>query len=395
MNNVRGKVAVVGVGYSRLSRDPQQTLGQDAVEACASAVADAGLKLEDIDGVSTAAKQPFANAGSQDGADMVTPGYLVSSLKLPNVGWANNDKGQIGSSFIAAAEAIAAGECTTALVWRALSFPRGERYSRVDPSAAAGEMQFWTPYGFSDAGPPYYSYLYRRYMERYGATREHMATFIANNRANALLNEKGYWYNERPEPLSREGYLNSRMISEPYCIHDCDLPIQGCAAYLLTTTDRAQAAPNNPAYLVGYGDGKHPRTTQGPLEAFQLFTQSVAKELWESTGMGPGDIDTANVYDGFSFVVYLYLESLGFCGEGEAFEFVQGDYTTLRGGLPLNTSGGNLGEGRLHGAAHISEAILQAQGRAGARQIKDANLTLAASGIRSWGQAFIFSSESL
>ena len=146
---------------------------------------------------------------------------------------------------------------------------------------------------------------------------------------------------------------------------------------------------------MGYGDGSHPSTKQGPLEEFQLFAGSIGKELWQSTGMGPDDIDTANLYDGFSFVVYLYLEALGFCGEGEAFEFVQGSRTSLKGPLPLNTSGGNLGEGRLHGAAHITEAVLQAQGRAGVRQVSDAHLTLATAGIRSWGQAFVFSHEPL
>ena len=396
MQDIRGKVAVVGVGYSKISRDPHQSLGLDTVEACAAAVADAGLLTADIDGVSTAALQPFSNAGVQDGRDFVTPAYLVPELGLTDVSWTNDDPGKIGSSFLAAIDAVAAGECKYALVWRALSFPRGERYSGVDPGKAAGSLQFFVPYGYTDAGPPAYSHIYRRYMERYGATREHMASFVVNNRTNALINERGYWRNYRPEPLSREEYLNGRMIADPFCIHDCDLPVQGCAAYVLTSSERANAGPHNPAYIVSCGDGGDPASLyvgQGPLEAFQEFVSRVGKSLWESSGLGPRDVATANLYDGFSFVVYLYLEGLGFCKEGEGPEFVQGGRVSLKGELPLNTSGGNLGEGRLHGAAHITEAVLQAMGRAGPRQVKDAAITLAAVGIRSWGQAVLFSRD--
>ena len=154
MNKLRGKVAVTGVGYSRLSRNSQQTLGEDTVDACLKAVEDAGLTLTQVDGLSTAPRQPFANAGSRDGVDMVTPRYLASALGLNNIDWYNNDGGQIGSSLIAAIEAVAARECTSVLVWRGLSFPRNQRYSFVDPATARNEMQFWVPYGFTDAGAP-------------------------------------------------------------------------------------------------------------------------------------------------------------------------------------------------------------------------------------------------
>ena len=109
MQDIRGKVAVVGVGYSKISRDPHQSLGLDTVEACAAAVADAGLLTADIDGVSTAALQPFSNAGVQDGRDFVTPAYLVPELGLTDVSWTNDDPGKIGSSFLAAIDAVAAG----------------------------------------------------------------------------------------------------------------------------------------------------------------------------------------------------------------------------------------------------------------------------------------------
>ncbi len=400
MQDVRGKVAVIGVGYSKVSRNPQQSLGRDTVEACRNAIADAGLQVSDIDGVSTAPGQPHANAGTRDGVDLVTESFLIPSLGMPDVAWVNRDPLLVGSSFIDAVNAVAAGACRYALVWRSMSFPKGERYGQIDPGEAVGGAQFLYPYGHIGAGPPAHSLIYRRYMEKYGARREHMASFIVDNRRNALLNEKGYWYNERPEVLTKEDYLASRIVADPLCLYDCDVPIQGCAAWVLTSADRAKEAPNHPAYIAGYAQGVGGTAFQqigGALEEYQAVGKSIGNRLWEGTGLAPKDIATANVYDGYSYFVYVYLEALGFCKEGEAFEFMQDGRTALGGQLPLNTSGGNLGEGRLHGSPQISEAVLQAMGRAGKRQVKDAFFTLFVIGMP-WaglGTAMVFSREPL
>ncbi len=182
-------------------------------------------------------------------------------------------------------------------------------------------------------------------------------------------------------------------------MHDADLPVQTCVAYVLTKADRAKAGPHT-AYVVGYGQGSGAAGLSqfgGALEPYQEVARSIGDSLWESTGLQPHDIDTVDLYDGFSPFVYLYLEGLGFCNEGEACRFIQDGRTNLGGELPLNTSGGSLGEGRVHGAAHISEAVLQAMGRAGARQVKDAYLTLSTVGFRhgGQGQAMVFSREPL
>lgn len=369
------------------------------MEACSNAVVDAGLPLSDIDGLSTSTVQPYANAGRVDGVDLVSPAYLAPALGLSDVSWSNDDPRLIGNSLVAAIHALVGGKCRYALVWRALSFPRGEEYGQVDPSKVSGRLQFFVPYGYTDTGASAYASVCRRYMELYGATREHMATLVVNSRRNALLNEKGYWYNHDPEPLTKEQYLSAQVVAEPLCVHDADLPVQACVAYVLTKADRAKAGPHT-AYVVGYGQGSGAAGLSqfgGALEPYQEVARSIGDSLWESTGLQPHDIDTVDLYDGFSPFVYLYLEGLGFCNEGEACRFIQDDRTDLGGELPLNTSGGSLGEGRVHGAAHISEAVLQAMGRAGARQVKDAYLTLSTVGFRhgGQGQAMVFSREPL
>lgn len=396
MQGVRGKVAAVGVGYAIPTRNPEHSLGADTISACAKAIADAGLTIDDIDGVSSYPDQPYGNAGNLDGVDLVTPNWLTAAMGLKNVAWSHRDNIFVGSSFIQAINAVAAGSTKCCLVWRSLTFPKGQRYGQTDPGQATGPSQWEYPYGYTGPGPASRAVMYRRYMEKYGATREHMATHIVNNRNNALLNEKGYWYNHRPEVITVDDYLNSRMVSDPFCLYDCDIPVHGCAAWILTTADRAKEAPNGAAYVVGTAQGVSVRdVTLGPLEVDQAGVARVSKRLWERTGLSPKDIDTANLYDGFSVYVYINLEGYGFCKEGEAFEWIQDGRIELGGELPFNTSGGNSGEGRLHGATHISEAILQAMHRAGPRQVKDATLTLSGIGVPGASQAVIYSHEPL
>lgn len=386
MQEIRGKVAAIGVGYSKVSRNPQQSLGLDTVEACRNAIIDAGLQTSDIDGLSSAPGQPHMNAGNRDGIDLVTEQFLIPALGLPDVAWSNRDAQLVGTSFVSAANAIAAGACKYALVWRAMSFPQGERYGQVDVETTSGNAQFIYPYGHIGAGPANYALIYHRYMEKYGARRDHMATFIVNNRKNALLNQNGYWYQERPESLTGKDYLESRMIADPICLYDCDVPVQGCAAWVLTNAERASSAPNQ-AWIVGSSQavgGSDYRHLGGQLEEFRAAAEGMGKRLWQNTGLKPKDIATTNVYDGFSLFPYIYLEGLGFCSEGEAYEFIQDGRIEIEGQLPLNTSGGNLGEGRLHGAPHVSEAILQAMGRAGPRQVKDPHYTMFSIGMP-WG----------
>jgi acetyl-CoA acetyltransferase len=347
---------------------------------------------------------------------VVSPQYLWRKLRFPNLKWGEwNDK-FVGSSFIEAHNAIAGGACRYALVIRACNYARGPRYAAVDPDYAegmdasvSGQPLFTVPYG-QHGGPIIMSMLAQRYYKKYGATREHMATFVSASRRHALLSGRGYWAENRPEQLSVEDYLSAKMISSPFGLYDCDIPVQGAVAYVLGPAESAQDAPGSVAYVKGTaqafggpggpetfmhlgGRGRPPHDDGFSWESNLEVGRQMAANLWEATGLQPRDIATANLYDGFSIIAWSWLEALGFCGEGEAFEFVQDGRTTLGGQLPINTSGGNLGEGRLHGAPHISEAIYQAMGRAGERQVPNARYTLAAPDRVAVGQVIVFSSE--
>ena len=171
--------------------------------------------------------------------------------------------------------------------------------------------------------------------------------------------------------MTRDDYMNSRMIADPLCLFDCDIPVEGAAAIVLTTAERAKDLPNPPAYVAGYGQNTSnmPNLMVYPLLDYMETGGSIADRVWERSGMAPSDVDVALLYDGFSPSVYYWLESAGFCGKGEAHQFIQDGRIERTGQLPVNTHGGALSEGRLHSIGHLAEGVYQVTGRAGERQV--------------------------
>ena len=379
MWEARGKTAVAGIGFSQLTRTHERPLGQLAIEACRAAIADAGIEPSQIDGLATHPDQPFRGAGNRPGEDLVPAGFLIDHLKLgPEIEWyAQVSAGLIPSAIIEALNALLAGACTYALVWRAMHRPAGT-YGAWSEPVAGGDSQFSAPYGYTS---PFqlHAVAYQRYMHRFGATREDMASLVTNSRANAQRNESAFFHGT---PMSVDDYLAARMISEPICLFDCDIPVEGCAALVLTTAERARDLPRPPAYVAAWGQHTAARPTyvNYMLDDYMACGASTAGKLWWRSGLGPGDVDTAQLYDGFSPSTYYWLEAAGFCPEGEAHRFVQDGRVALDGELPVNTFGGSLSEGRLHGMGHIAEAARQASGRAGPRQVEGAEVSIALDG---------------
>ncbi len=364
----KGRVAVAGIGFSKLTRSPEKGLGRLAFDAAHAALADAGLDSTAIDGIATYPDPPFYGAGRRDGVDLVSIEYFLKHFPLaPEVRWyAQVDQGLIASAVIEAANAIISGMATYVLVWRAMHSPAGT-YTRVAARQAAGDAQFSLPYGQA-AIYQWHAMAYRRYMHLFGATREEMATLAVNQRRNANLNENAYF---RGTPLSVEDYLNARFISEPLSLFDCDIPIEGCAAFVLTSAERARDLRNPPAYIASMAQNTsgRPALMSYILDDYMACGGTLAGQLWKDAGLGPRDMQAAQLYDGFSPSVYYWLEAAGFCGLGEAHAFIQQERISLGGELPLNTFGGSLSEGRLHGMGHLAEAARQVSGRAGARQV--------------------------
>ncbi len=376
---LRNRVAIVGVGYSDVQRHSERTVGQLAVSACTRALDDAGLTADDIDGVSNypTPSGPFRGP-IVNGVHVVDVEYIAQAMRLENLNWSCSiTGGTIAAALVQAVHALAAGACSHVLVWRAMHNPLGT-FGRVSQPRVEGVGQFTAPWGFGH-NVIRFAMPYSRYMALYGATREHLATFIVRNRANAADNPDAV-FNGRP--IGIDDYLESRMIAEPLSLLDCDMPVDGCGAVVLTTADRARDLRQKPAYVTGCASlGLPPRRSLGvTLEDMMISGRRLARALWSSAGLSHHDITHAHLYDGFSYFPYLWLECFGFYPEGEAYLGLQDDATARGGTLPLNTSGGALGMGRLHGSPQVIEAVLQIRGRSGARQIANPDVALVQTG---------------
>ncbi len=381
MSSTRGRTAIVGIGYSEITRRSEKPLGLLAVAACRAAIDDAGLDPSQIDGLTTYPESPFAGAGNRDGIDVVSVMYIVNHLPLAaDIRWyAQIETGMIASPIIEAANALIAGACEYVLVWRAMHRPEGRpRVGTSGAPRAPGEAQFMAPWGCTSI-VQWHALAWQRYMHRYGATREALAALAVNSRRNANLNPRAFFYTQ---PMTRDDYFNSRWIAEPLCLYDCDVPVDGCVALVMTTAERARDLKNPPAYIAGWGQNTAPRRTllHYALDDYMECGGSLARKLWRSAGLGPADMDAAELYDGFNPSTLYWLEAAGFCRQGEACIFVHDGRIALEGELPVNTFGGSLSEGRLHGMGHIAEAVRQVTHRAEQRQIKDAEAVCAIDG---------------
>ncbi|MGW0177552.1 thiolase C-terminal domain-containing protein [Rhodococcus sp. NPDC003322] len=373
MWNFRDKVAIAGIGYTELVRRNPRSLADLTVEATDLALADAGLGRSDIDGLATTPTMPVygGEKGNQDGVDVVTPGFLAQALGIRDaITWLGNTTPMVTHAAIDAINALVAGACTHVVLYRALHMPVG-RYSNYTATHAAGKDQFFAPYGFSmPAG--WAATVARRYLDLSGATRESLANFIVDNRENAHRNPNAFF---RGKTLTKDEYLASRMIADPITMLDCDLPVDGAVAIVLTRTERARELRNPPALITGYAASNHVGATGVPMALEDILDGSArtGERLWAAAGIDRTEIDVAQLYDGFSIFTYTWLEGLGFVNRGEAAGFIDDGHARLGGSLPINTGGGCLAEGRLHGMTQLTEAAYQVTDRAGDRQVPGAS----------------------
>jgi acetyl-CoA acetyltransferase len=365
----RGKVAIVSAGFSPIERRTRTPLGVHALTAARAAVEDCGLSLGDIDGLATYPPAPFLGAVNRDGEDIITVEFFLSQVGFGNVRWYSQaGEGLVLTALRDAVNALIAGACTYAMVWRAMYVPPGT-YGRSSSRDAVGDDQFTAPHGC--VSPiQWHAIAYRHYLETYGASREAMVALALNSRRNANHNSHAIFADRT---LTQEEYLAARMISDPLCLFDCDVPVTACVALVLTTADRARDLRHAPAYVAAVGQQTVNRhapihyTLHDHIES----GKPLADQLWRDSGYGPSDMAAAQLYDGFAPSTWYWLEAAGFCGRGEAHTFVQDGRIALGGALPVNTFGGSLSQGRLHGMGHIAESVLQISRRAGVRQLAD------------------------
>jgi acetyl-CoA acetyltransferase len=391
----RGQVAIVGYAQSQIERHAKQTLGALAVETARKAIADAGL--EQVDGFVTGSLFPTAGShAAEDGVSLVTANWLAAHLGVnPTYAAGFQGFGQIPGAVALAVNAVASGAADYVLLHRALYNPPG-RYHENVMREARGAQQWTAPQGYF--GPLAMIALpYNEYLQRYRAGREAMAAVLVEARKNGARIPWSFW-SERP--LRAEEYLSAPMIYDPICRYDCDIPVDGVAAFVFTSAERARDLPHQPVYVAGYASGA-PVTSRTPLhwplDDIMDVGMETARRLWESSGLSPAEVDLPQVYDGFSPFVYFWLEALGFCPKGEAHRFVLdgGIDSDRSGALPALSGGGALGNGRMHGVPQMMECYLQLSGRAGRRQREGASVGVACHSSPHFGGAVAYSAQPL
>jgi acetyl-CoA acetyltransferase len=366
----RGTGAVIsGIGQSDVGRRLGRSGLSLTVQAVLDALADAGLDRADIDGLSTwpggSGPAPgFSGAGVWDIKDAL-------GLNLEWFSGGSETAGQLGA-VVNAVAAVRAGLATHVLcfrtVWESTAQTADRRASVIGSGGGRveGSHQWMVPFGAVSA-TNWAGLLATRHFHEFGTTREQVAGLATTLRANAGLNPKAVLR----DPMTVEDYLNARMISEPLCLFDCDIPVDGSTAVIVSAAEATADLAAQPVRIEAMGSALYGRPYWDQYEDLTSMAAHDASEaLWRKTTLTAKDVDIAQLYDGFSILTLIWLEALGLCGKGEAGPFVAGGKRIDRDGeLPLNTGGGQLSAGRLHGFGHLHEACVQLRGTGGDRQV--------------------------
>ncbi len=368
MDSLRGKVAIVGAADTEVGKIPH--LGPTAlcIDAASRALDDAGISKDQVDGLVTCNSmvEPYMyHAEVMAEYLQIFPRYCIS---------ANAGGGTTFSTIQHAATAIVAGVCETVLVTMADCLRTGlSREQAKKMQSSTGHPEFETPYGATV--PAFYALIARAHMDAYGTTPEQMAAVAVSGRRHAARNPAA----QMRELITVEDVLNSRLIADPLHLLDCSLVSDGGAAIIMTSAERAAGFPHDPVYILGAGEGhSHEHISQAHSLTTSAAVES-GRRAYKMAGLGPRDIDLAQIYDCFTPVVLIELEDLGFCEKGEAGAFVESGQTTLEGTLPMNTHGGMLSHchpGNPGAMFSLTEAVAQLRRQAGARQVADAEIAL-------------------
>ena len=371
------RVALTGVGMSRIGRKLMVPPLSLTVEAIRRAVDDAGLTMGDIDGLSTYPATP-AEGGYAEGGTTAVESVLGIRPTWHNGG--HETPGATGS-LIAAMLAVAGGLCRHVVCFRTVWQSSATQLARQGspppsgPRRVSGPDEHLAPFGATALQTV--AMAASQHMARYGTTRESLGWIAINARANAALDPTALYR----DPFTMDDYLAARPISTPFGLLDCDALCDGAVAVVVSAVDAAADAPHPVGVeAVGMQITERMEWDQGTL-SHEPHVLGPAAHVWTRTTLGPADVDVAELYDGFSFNCLSWIEALGFCEIGEARDFLDGGKNIARDGLlPLNTHGGQLSHGRTHGMGLVHEAVVQLRGDAGARQVADAATAIVTSG---------------
>ncbi|MEU6702415.1 lipid-transfer protein [Streptomyces wuyuanensis] len=351
-DSLGGRAAVVGIGATEFSKDSGRSELKLAVEAVRAAIDDAGLSPDDVDGMVTF---------TMDTNPEITVAQAAGIGELSFFSRVHYGGGAACATVQQAALAVAAGVAEVVVCYRAFNERSGRRFGsgvqRREPSAEGAALGWNLPFGLLTPAS-WVAMTAQRYLHAHGLTPEAFGQVAVAGRRHAARNPAAYFHGR---PITLDDHASSRWIVEPLRLLDCCQETDGGQALVVTSVERARDLPRPPAVVVaaaqGAGRAQEQMTSYYRDDLTGLPEMGVvARQLWRTSGLGPGDIDVGILYDHFTPYVLMQLEEFGFCGRGEAAEFVAAD------ALPLNTHGGQLGEAYLHGMNGIAEAVRQLRG---------------------------------
>jgi acetyl-CoA acetyltransferase len=368
-NPMKDRVAFAGAATTGfVPRNSRRSQASWVAEACTKVLRECGLRPEDIDGI----------CGSSPSAANVQ-----AMLGIPEVTWFANPMIPVVNHVAAASAAVAAGLCETVLVYHAAyRLPWNTAASLKDPFRRP-EVMPSGPGPEAIHGSVGYTAWASRYIHEYGVPKEHFGYVAINDRTNAAANPAA----AMRKPMTMEDYLSARMIRWPLCLYDMDVPVDGADAFIITTTERARDLPLPPVLIqaVALGmTGKNDEEQTVDLE--HHGQQATVRALKAKSDFWIDDCDVYFPYDGFSIITLNWIENAGWCGRGEAGQFLKQHWDSdqqrvlIDGRIPLNPHGGALSEGATQGSGHVREAVHQLQGLAAARQVPDAQRAIVTAG---------------
>lgn len=362
------RAAIAGLGITEMGKVYGRSATDFAVDAISRAAADAGLSLADIDGL-------YVNPGIKNDTDL----RLQSTLGMRNTRVLATIQGfgsSAGQMVQMAAMAIEAGMAeVVACVYADAPLTEGKRAGAAYPGQAramkgVGSLPFAA--GLK-AAPERYAVATRRHMHAFGTTSEQLGAVAVAARQWAQLNPAA----QMREPMTLEDHQSSRMIADPLRLLDCCLVSNGAVAVIVTSAERAATLAQPPVHVWGWGQG-HPGYVNRRDSEFGLVTGAAQSgpEALKMAGVGVDEIDVRELYDCFTFTTLVTLEDYGFCAKGEGGEFVASGAIAPGGSHPTNTGGGELSSFYMWGMTPLSEAVIQARGQGGERQVPQHDLVM-------------------
>jgi acetyl-CoA acetyltransferase len=359
-NLLGDKAAIVGIGATEFSKSSGRSEMRLAVEACAAAIADAGLQPDDVDGMVTF---------TQDTNPEIEVARNLGIGELTFFSRIHHGGGAGGGTIQQAAMAVACGVADVVVCYRAFNERSGNRFGAgvqgrpPQPTAESAHFAWYAPFGLLTPAQ-WVAMFARRYMHEYGATSEDFGRVAVADRRHAATNPAAFFFGQ---PITLEDHQQSRWIVEPLHLLDCCQESDGGQALVVTSLARARDLRQPPAVIraaaQGAGRDQHMMTSYYRPSITGLPEMGlVARQLYATAGIGPDGIQTAVVYDHFTPFVLCQLEEFGFCGRGEAKDFLKEGNCEIGGRLPINTNGGQLGEAYIHGMNGIAEGVRQVRG---------------------------------